>query len=499
MQLGHRVTPRSAHLTCDIFRRQSRRSRAAVVASPWTGKRPPPLHHSFPVPVFRCFSTSRDSSSGGTIALLIDGDHIPPKALKPLVDALTVHGHVSPRRFYAVAHKVELWRAQLEEHGMEAVAVRRADGGRSDSSDIVMALDAAELALKPLPHTPRHPVVGLAVASDDTDFALVLERAAAWGLATYALVSVPGGHTQPALAHRQVWESAGAHVVPYQLPVDRAKKSKSMSFNPVTGELSVKDIDAPAAPGLSAVERNDVLEVLSALGYISPAAQGFPMSAVVKFCAVNDLGWCPLRPLWRMDEWLLEAVQSAQRDKHTELRPDPGDLVVIDRIRKGQDSDTMKRLRAGGPVLLRIGPCLVLDVMKCLGFLDHTDSTPSSGDQDRALLHEAMEVFVTVNRTLLMKDHGLVLDDLRGEALQQRLHELFARQTERQKWRIMLSDGEMRRRLGLSAEAPRSEVLDGLKSYLGRHAKKNAEGMSYQRALKECMDIVNRRDPERRS
>ena len=64
------------------------------------------------------------------------------------------------------------------------VIVPRWAGGKKDAADMAIALDAAELALKPRDELGS--ISGIAVASEDLDFALLLRRVAdldefSWG------------------------------------------------------------------------------------------------------------------------------------------------------------------------------------------------------------------------------------------------------------------------------------------------------------------------------
>lgn len=432
------------------------------------------------IPPLRCWRVARRRAA--TVALLVDGDHVAPAAFGPLLRALAARSlNATDRRFYTVPHKAEKWEKELRAHGFRAVLVPRRAGGRKDPADLALALDAAELALR------GAAVSGIAVASDDTDFALLLGRVRGWGLRAYVAMLVHEG-LHP--VHRRTWEDAGAEVVPYSL--DRRRRRECLIFDAVASEMREEMMPEGLEPAvLSDEEHADVLLKMKRSGYLPEHAQRIAMDAVVTMLSVNRLSPMALKPVWLMEQHLFAHLVEFDGEA---LQRNPGDLVVIDRIKKGEDNDTLSRSRAGGPVVLRVGPELVHRVLLSLRFLQD-----SSMQDHCSNISDALSAFCTVNGGALAKGHGAFLEGMSDDARLATLHDVFTAPGRPQKWRVMLSDRDLRRRLRLQDDTPRPDVLTALRSFLTRRGVLDAADLSYCCAVVRASQHINRNNPENRS
>ena len=164
----------------------------------------------------------------------------------------------------------------------------------------------------------------------------------------------------------------------------------------------------------------------------------------------------------------------------------------------------MRSLRGGGPVVLQVGPSLVPDVFRALGFLDAADADVASNEDE---LDEALSAFISVNGRRLSKDHGVQLDVAGTTPLAvqlHKLHELFAAQGSQQRWRIMLSDAEVRRKLqssGLIADGSiaREDMLVGMRQYMLQRGFVGGDQLLYRGAVLQCAALINSKNPESRT
>ncbi|CAE7631898.1 unnamed protein product, partial [Symbiodinium necroappetens] len=119
-------------------------------------------------------------AAGGSLAVLIDGDNVPPTSLQSVLQAVRSVGQIKYSRIYVNQHKALLWKDQLSEQGIETIVVPQPSSGLKDPADIMLAVDAVEECLKGT-------AFGIAVASEDVDFAIVLRKVRQLGRRSFAV------------------------------------------------------------------------------------------------------------------------------------------------------------------------------------------------------------------------------------------------------------------------------------------------------------------------
>ncbi|MBN8997647.1 MAG: NYN domain-containing protein [Rhizobiales bacterium] len=206
------------------------------------------------------------------LALLIDADNVDPKFYPEIMESLGALGTVVVRRAYGnprTWNKKTLRDATLK-HGLTSVLVVPPIETK-DAADMRLAIDAVDLI-----HAGR--LDGIAIASSDSDFAILAARIAESGIAVYGF-----GETKTPEAFRAACTNFTILLQP------SARKAAA----PAPRAASSGKPAAPAQRPAPAPAR--------AKAPAKPAARAFPIDAVLEAFdqSAHDDGWAPLSDLGR--------------------------------------------------------------------------------------------------------------------------------------------------------------------------------------------------------
>lgn len=273
-------------------------------------------------------SQSAEPSGSARIAVLLDGDHVAPPAFQPVLDALAIYGTSPIRRIYLSEHIRNKWARQLKQFSIDAVVVPSLVGGSKDPADLALAMDAVDISL---PTVAGVSVV--AIVSEDTDFAIVLERVRSKGLQAISVVRNQGVNATRA---QKALQNAADILVKYdslaesreiqtKVVLDTSKMHGGMEIREHMGEFD----------RLDDCQMELLVGMLIQLGYVRPSQKAGHhtedplVPAIARFYHVNQLGRLTLRPPAMA---LVEAFTSLVRHGCDEWVRDPGDLVFIEPI-----------------------------------------------------------------------------------------------------------------------------------------------------------------------
>ena len=298
------------------------------------------------------------------------------------------------------------------------VLVPQLSGGQKDSSDVMLAMDAAEVALS------GAPAVG--VVSADVDFSILLRKLRSWGVWTVA--------AYPKLRQSNMPEQlaiAADEVVHYCLSKPAAPPLQRiiMDTDKLEGKVEVaEDADTEALSEILISE--DALDKLRTLlvtfGFLKSREDGPLIDALVKFFHVNKLGKLTI---WPQKLAIREAANKISQERRPRWKTNPGNLALVQPLSAasspGERTNFRRLTQLGGPFLCRIDSTLVERVLRRFGYLD--DRWDLAGDN----IEEAGTLFCRINQKQLQR--------LQHRSHWHELHVLLSAQR-LQAWRLPYSD-----------------------------------------------------------
>eukprot|EP00930_Biecheleria_cincta_P022421 TRINITY_DN16362_c0_g1_i1.p1 TRINITY_DN16362_c0_g1~~TRINITY_DN16362_c0_g1_i1.p1 ORF type:complete len:489 (-),score=58.53 TRINITY_DN16362_c0_g1_i1:100-1566(-) len=425
----------------------------------------------------------------GSVALLMDGDNVSPKAIPAIIAAVGRFGKIHVSRIYLSEHKAKLWQQELLRHSVEPVIVPREAAGLKDPADLMLALDAAETCFR------SSSTSTIAVASEDVDFAILLRRLREWGCSAWAVVPDHGRVTQ---SHQALQEASDVLITyALQTTTNRAKVVLDTHKLDISADIiDMPDRETILSPEESERQLEDLNKFLRRYGYLPDLPQrGVMRAALAKFFHVHGLGRVTL---WPLSDGLAEAFQAISRPQPSGgWMVNPGDLVFMQPRWTGRQTSNFTanftRFAFGGPHLTRYSENMVQRVLHRLGYLE--------GDN----LREAVELFCMLNRKELQTCSIHETDGLSDILLN--LGRVFAEQHQLQAWRVSYDDSGVRNYLKKSGwlhctTASKEQAREAMQNFL---VQKNILGSqdslptSYAALTASCLRYIGRHDPNNRS
>eukprot|EP00439_Symbiodinium_sp_Y106_P056331 s519_g7.t2 len=276
----------------------------------------------------------------GSLAVLIDGDNVSPASLQSVLQAVRSVGQIKYSRIYVNQHKALLWKDQLAEQGVETVVVPQLSSGLKDPADIMLAVDAVEECLKGT-------ALGIAVASEDVDFAIVLRKVRQLGRRSFAVT--PARSTSRCQEHLR---SAADELLLFGEPPKISKVAEHLDTSRLDSNVELAEqVDLGDQPLTEQRQRSmeKLEELLQGLGYLpKPPQRGIMLAALAKFFHANGLGRLTIRPL---HEGLTQAFSLMERPPAGGWAPDPKNLVFLKLAAQGHRGEGERHavLKSSGP------------------------------------------------------------------------------------------------------------------------------------------------------
>jgi len=311
------------------------------------------------------------------IALLIDGDAQGMAACRLCVRYIRERSTLLLGRIYVSSQQALTWKSELDELGVRPIVVQRPHGGSKDPTDIMLAMDAVQLATRSDSSDPQ--VSAIVIVATDSDYALVHVRILELGLLSY--------HMMP--------------VVTQVIPVMPKVLSSSCTAVIFAKEESgrVENVE-PRAPTDT---ENEAIERLAALGYVTPQITegdgNCPVDghfnvrqAVATFVHVHDLEAFKQNhfPYYNLPTVLPALLIELSKVPLSSWRVKPLGLRCYEGVsnHKPPLSKTSVRSWPFKYVFLHASDALVIDVLLGLGYLD----TEMNAD-----IREAVSLLVRTN------------------------------------------------------------------------------------------------------
>ncbi|CAE7480160.1 unnamed protein product [Symbiodinium sp. CCMP2456] len=417
----------------------------------------------------------------GSLAVLIDGDNVSPTSLQSVLQAVRSVGQIKYSRIYVNQHKALLWKDQLIEQGIETIVVPQLSSGLKDPADIMLAVDAVEECLKGT-------TFGIAVASEDVDFAIVLRKVRQLGRRSYAVT--PARSTSRC---QELLRSAADELLLFGERPKISKVADHLDTSRLDSDVELAEqADLGDQPLTEERQRSmeKLEELLQELGYLPrPPQRGVMVAALAKFFHANGLGRLTIRPL---HEGLTQAFALMERPPAGGWAPDPKTLVFLkpkgESAAKSLEED---RARQAGPLLTYISEDLVQRVLCRFGYLQ-------AGEESLGQVMEAVELFWDRNRKELQKCGHL---QARGDA-REALHQIFTEPHRLQVWRRAAEEARLRRRLKEVGEirhaaVPRPQLVEAMRRLLQIRAPREELPKIYAAHVSRCLQHLER-DPSSR-
>ncbi|CAE7527806.1 unnamed protein product [Symbiodinium microadriaticum] len=217
----------------------------------------------------------------GSLAVLIDGDNVSPTSLQSVLQAVRSVGKIKYSRIYVNQHKALLWKDQLSEQGIETIVVPQPSSGLKDPADIMLAVDAVEECLKGT-------AFGIAVASEDVDFAIVLRKVRQLGRRSFAVTPA----RSPSRC-QELLRSAADELLLFGERPSISKVAEHLDTSRLDSNVELAEqADLGDQPLTEERQRSmeKLEELLQELGYLPrPPQRGVMVAALAKFFHTN--GW----------------------------------------------------------------------------------------------------------------------------------------------------------------------------------------------------------------
>ncbi|CAJ1331123.1 unnamed protein product, partial [Effrenium voratum] len=336
-----------------------------------------------------------------------------------MVQAVALVGEIKYSRVYITNHQAKLWQ---EEEGVVPVLAPQLAAGLKDAADMMLALDAAEECLKGT-------ASAIAVASEDVDFAILLQKVRSWGRRALAVVPEREAKSRS----RQVLESA-AELVVYQQKAALTQVGLRLDTTSLDLFAEVTQDVRQVQPSPHRDRQMEHLQhLLQDLNYLPrPPDRGVLIAALAKFFHVNQLGRLTV---WPLHQALNEAFAACARPGG--WAKDPKHLVFMQP--RGRGSGIAKLQACGGPYLTACSEDLVFRVLQRFGYLDPKAAEELSVHQPE--VSEAVELFCILNQKELQKCR--IQEDDTSTRLR-KLHAAFSEPHRLQAWRAAYDDRWLR-------------------------------------------------------
>ncbi|CAE7742913.1 unnamed protein product [Symbiodinium sp. CCMP2592] len=410
----------------------------------------------------------------GSLAVLIDGDNVSPASLQSVLQAVRSVGQIKYSRIYVNQHKALLWKDQLAEQGVETVVVPQLSSGLKDPADIMLAVDAVEECLKGT-------ALGIAVASEDVDFAIVLRKVRQLGRRSFAVT--PARSTSRC---QELLRSAADELLLFGERPSISKVAEHLDTSCLDSNVELAEqVDLGDQPLTEERQRSmeKLEELLQGLGYLpKPPQRGIMLAALAKFFHANGLGRLTIRPL---HEGLTQAFSLMERPPAGGWAPDPKNLAFL-KPKEVEAKSPDEEATQGGPLLTYISEDLVQRVLRRFGYLQ-------AGEESPGQVMEAVELFWDRNRKELQKCGWQAMEATRSASdARETLHQIFTEPHRLQVWRRAAKEARLRRRLKevgeiRHADVPRPELVEAMRRLLQIRAPREELPKIYAAHVARCL------------